>query len=88
MLTIANALIPVMVIILLGVFLKRIALFSDETWSGFGNLCYFVLFPALLIKTLATAEVESGFLFDYIIMVMSVILIKTSICLLSTGSRS
>ncbi len=81
MLTIANALIPVMVIILLGVFLKRIALFSDETWSGFGNLCYFVLFPALLIKTLATAEVESGFLFDYIIMVMSVILIM-SLCLL------
>jgi len=82
MLAIANALIPVMLIILLGVFLKRTELFSDEAWNGFGSLCYFVLFPALLIKTVATAEVESGFLFDYIIMVMLVVLIMSLFLLL------
>ncbi len=56
MLSIVNALIPVILIIALGKVLKCSSLFSDESWSGFENLCYFVLFPALLIKTLATAK--------------------------------
>ncbi len=74
MLTIVSALIPVMMIIALGVFLKRTALFSDESWNGFGNLCYFVLFPVLLIKILATVKVESSFLFAYAAMVLLVVL--------------
>ena len=56
MLSIVNALIPVISIIALGLLLKRSAVFSEQSWAGFANLCYFVLFPALLIKTLATAQ--------------------------------
>lgn len=56
MLSIVNALIPVISIIALGMLLKRSAIFSAESWSGFADLCYFVLFPALLVKTLATAQ--------------------------------
>jgi len=59
MLSIVNALIPVISIIALGLLLKRSSLFSSDSWAGFANLCYFVLFPALLIKTLATAELGS-----------------------------
>ncbi|MCB1753641.1 MAG: AEC family transporter [Gammaproteobacteria bacterium] len=59
MLSIIYALIPVFLIILLGQGLKRTNLFNDAVWTGFENLCYFVLFPVLLIKTLATAELGS-----------------------------
>jgi len=60
MLSVVYALIPVFLIILLGAGLKRTAIFNDEAWSGFENLCYFVLFPILLVKTLATAELGSA----------------------------
>ena len=56
MLSAINALIPVFLIILLGFALKRAPVFNDAAWRGFENLCYFVLFPILLVKTLATAQ--------------------------------
>jgi len=59
MLSIVNALIPVISIIALGMLLKRWSVFSADNWSGFANLCYFILFPALLVKTLATAQLGS-----------------------------
>lgn len=60
MIAVFNALLPVIAIILLGMLLRRTTLFSDESWLGMENLCYFVLFPALLIKTLATASIASA----------------------------
>jgi len=59
MLSIVNALIPVFLIIVLGALLKRINLFEESAWTAFENLCYFLLFPVLLIKTLATAQLGS-----------------------------
>ncbi len=56
MLSVVYALIPVFLIILLGAGLKRSPVFDPQAWRGFENLCYFVLFPILLVKTLATAE--------------------------------
>jgi predicted permease len=47
----------VFLIILAGVLLKRFTLFDESAWRSFENLCYFLLFPILLIKTLATADV-------------------------------
>lgn len=41
-----------MVLILVGYGLKRSRFLLDETWSGMEKLTYFVLFPALLIRTL------------------------------------
>lgn len=65
MIAVFNALLPVVAIILLGMLLRRTTLFSDESWLGMENLCYFVLFPALLVKTLATARIASGELLLY-----------------------
>ncbi|MCW8908412.1 MAG: AEC family transporter [Sedimenticola sp.] len=70
MIAVFNALIPVIAIILLGMLLRRSRLFTDESWLGFENLCYFVLFPALLIKTLATARIESAELLLFSAMVL------------------
>lgn len=70
MIAVFNALIPVIVIILLGMLLRRSTLFTDESWLGFENLCYFVLFPALLVKTLATARIASTELLLFSAMVL------------------
>ncbi len=56
MISVIGALVPVFLIILLGVLLRRFQVFDDTAWRGFENLCYFVLFPVLLVKTLATAQ--------------------------------
>lgn len=53
---VANALLPVFLIIALGVVLKRTLLASDEAWMSIESLTYYVLFPALLIVTTGTAD--------------------------------
>jgi predicted permease len=49
-----------MVIIFLGYGLKRARFLTDETWSGMEKLTYFVLFPALLIRTLASQHLADA----------------------------
>lgn len=53
----AFALVPVLVLIVIGYLLKRSAFMSDEAWSGMEKLTYFILFPALLIHTLGSQSV-------------------------------
>ncbi len=65
MLSVIGALVPVFLIIFLGVLLKRSPVFNDAVWRGFENLCYFVLFPVLLVKTLATAELGAVQILDF-----------------------
>jgi predicted permease len=48
----STALTPILVLILVGYGLKRAEFLPEETWSGMEKLTYFVLFPALLIRTL------------------------------------
>ncbi|OOZ36206.1 AEC family transporter [Solemya velesiana gill symbiont] len=56
MLSIIYALVPVILVIILGLVLKRSPVIGEAHWRGIENLCYYILFPALLIKTLATAK--------------------------------
>lgn len=50
----STALVPIIVLIFGGYGLKRSGFLTEETWSGIEKLTYFVLFPALLIRTLGT----------------------------------
>ena len=50
---ISTGLAPVLVLILIGYGLKRTRFLPDEAWVGMEKLTYFVLFPALLIRSLA-----------------------------------
>jgi predicted permease len=59
MLTVFGALIPVFLLILLGFALRRTLLKRDIEWVGLEQLVYYVLFPALLIDTLARANLAS-----------------------------
>ncbi len=54
----ATALTPVLVLILVGFGLKRAAFLPEDTWPGMEKLTYFVLFPALLVETLANQSLE------------------------------
>jgi hypothetical protein len=60
MLLVISALLPVFMVILLGYFLRHRAVLDASAWHGLENLCYFVLFPVLLVKTLAVAAIGSA----------------------------
>src|SRR5215831_5030698 len=53
------ALLPVFLLIVLGVVLKRTLMRLDTQWHGLERLTYYVLFPTLLIQTLVKADLSS-----------------------------
>lgn len=56
MTTIFLALLPVFIVILIGFALRRFHVIADEHWAGLDQLCYFVLFPAIIFKEIAAAD--------------------------------
>ncbi len=64
------ALIPIAILIFLGYVLKRKRFLSEEVWSGLEKLTYFILFPSLLIYTLARQSI-AGVPWDSIFFVVS-----------------
>ncbi|WP_299663219.1 AEC family transporter [uncultured Psychromonas sp.] len=57
MITFIYTLIPIIALIILGFFLKRTKFLPEDTWPGIEKLTYFVLFPALLIRTLGQQSI-------------------------------
>jgi predicted permease len=53
---ILSALLPVFLVTLAGVVLKRMQFLPLEGWSAIDKLCYFVLFPAIIFKEIASAD--------------------------------
>jgi predicted permease len=51
-----ESILPIFLLVMLGVWLKRLPLINATLWEGLEQLGYFVLFPALLFSTLATAD--------------------------------
>lgn len=56
MLPIFESILPIFLLVLLGVGLKRAPLLDPGLWPGLETLGYYVLFPALLFLTLAKAD--------------------------------
>ena len=56
MIDIVNALLPVFLIIALGQLLTRVKFVGAELWAPLDRIVYFILFPALLLRTLANAD--------------------------------
>ncbi|HEV7435332.1 MAG TPA: AEC family transporter [Pseudorhizobium sp.] len=59
MLIIFESILPIFLLVLLGVTLKRSPLINGTFWEGLEQCGYYVLFPALLFHTLATADFSS-----------------------------
>jgi hypothetical protein len=56
MTTIFLALLPVFIVILVGFALRRFSVIGEAQWAGLDQLCYFVLFPAIIFKEIAAAD--------------------------------
>ncbi|MGK2872803.1 MAG: AEC family transporter [Alphaproteobacteria bacterium] len=56
MVIIINALLPVFLIIALGWGIRRVGFADSALWAPLERLIYFILFPCLLVQTLATAD--------------------------------
>ena len=54
-----TALFPVFLVIMLGAALRRSKLIGDQHWLAVDQLCYLVLFPALIFKEIAGADFSS-----------------------------
>ncbi len=50
------ALLPVFIVILVGLGLRRSALIGETHWAAVDHVCYFVLFPAIIFKEIAAAD--------------------------------
>lgn len=59
MLTILAALTPVILVIACGYLIARTGLITGEQWRGVEKLAYFVLFPAVLFRTISQADFAS-----------------------------
>ncbi len=58
--TISTAIVPILVLIIVGYVLKKSRFISEEAWAGMEKLTYFVLFPALLIRTLGSQTLDGA----------------------------
>src|SRR5689334_6511159 len=58
MLTIIAAIVPIFLLIVTGFALRRSLLKQESHWVGTELLVYYVLFPALLFRTLARAKLS------------------------------
>lgn len=56
---VAGALIPVFAVILIGYVLRETRLVAEQHWPAIDHLNYFVLFPVLIVKTLAVADLSA-----------------------------
>ena len=54
-----TALLPVFLVIMLGAALRRSKLIGDQHWLAVDQLCYLVLFPALIFKEIGGADFSS-----------------------------
>ena len=61
--------------ILLGYALRRLLLPDRVVWTGLERLAYFVLFPALLVHSLATADISPGTAWRLIAAVLGAIVV-------------
>ena len=56
MLTIFESILPVFLLVILGIGLKRTTVINGNFWEGMEQCSYYVLFPALLFQTMAKAD--------------------------------
>ena len=58
MLSIVAAIVPTFLLIVMGFILRRVLVKDESHWLGTEQLVYYVLFPALLFRTLSRAKLS------------------------------
>jgi malonate transporter and related proteins len=75
------ALLPVFLLIVAGFLLRRFLIAEDAHWVGMERLLYYVMFPALLIETLARADLAKVPVFAVGATLFASVLIMSALCL-------
>lgn len=76
-----SSLIPVFLLILAGALLRRLLVPEDGHWIGVERLVYYVLFPALLVQTLARADLAAVPAAGMAAALATAILLMSALCL-------
>jgi predicted permease len=83
---VAQALIPVFLVIALGALLKRTLVKESRVWEGLERLTFYVLFPALLVTTTATADLARVPVAGIALPLMASILLVSALLLVARPS--
>ena len=75
------ALLPVFLLIVAGSLLRRFLIAQDQHWVGMERLLYYVMFPALLIETLARADLTKVPVLAVGGTLLAAVLIMSGLCL-------
>jgi malonate transporter and related proteins len=76
-----GALVPVFVLIVFGLLLRRWLIAEDAHWVGLERLLYYVMFPALLIGTMARADLTKVPVLAVGGTLLATVLLMTALCL-------
>ncbi len=85
MLTVALAVLPVFLMIFLGNLIARRSGFEAGFWQSVEKLTYFILFPALLIGSLARGDLDFGEVLPMIVAIDAAILLMAPLALVLKG---
>lgn len=78
-----SAIIPVFLVIALGHFLLRSKIVPSEMWAAIEHLCFYILFPFLIVRSLARAELSNVPVLQFSATILLCILIMAGLLLLS-----
>lgn len=78
----ALSLLPVISLIAIGYLLQRIDFLPGAAWAGLEKICYYLFFPALLIRTLGTQEINNApwqafFVMTFLVLALAGVLLWT-----------
>ena len=65
-----NAIAPIFLIILIGYLLYRTAVIGEQVWSAIEHVCFYLLLPFLIIRTLSRANLGSVPVIDFVIAIV------------------
>ncbi len=72
----------VLLVIAAGYALSRFLLTDDVFWQGVSRLCYWVLFPLMLVKVLSGADFSGSWLGSLVIVLLGALLLMLAYSLL------
>jgi predicted permease len=82
MLATLNAVAPIFIVIITGYLLKRIRLVPGEMWPIVEHICFYLLMPFLIIRTLARADLGAIPIADFAIVIAGGVIGMASLLLL------
>jgi len=85
LITTLNAIAPIFLIIIIGYVLFRTAIVGEQVWSAIEHICFYLLLPFLIIRTLSRANLGSVPVIDFAL-VLIVAILGMSISLLTIYS--